>query len=93
MAYYSQLKARTQLNSKLLQEFTAAIKQFAHQTLAMLPKNYIQKKAAYAFSDRVEDQEVKQHLLMGHNRILSESLNQALQLEAAKAAAEPPARL
>jgi hypothetical protein len=38
-------------------------------------------------------QEVKQHLLMGHNRILTESLNQALQLEAAKAAAEPPTRL
>jgi hypothetical protein len=48
MAYYSKLKARTQLNGKLLQGFTAATKQLAHKTLVTLPKDYIQKKAAYA---------------------------------------------
>lgn len=66
-AYYSQLKARTQLNSKLLQEFTATIKQLAHQTLVTFPKDYIQKKAAYAFSEDVK-QAASSH---GHNRILN----------------------
>jgi hypothetical protein len=36
---------------------------------------------------------VKQHLLMGGDRTLNEALNQALKLEAAKAAAWPTARL
>jgi hypothetical protein len=36
---------------------------------------------------------VKQHLLMGGDQTLNEALNQALKLEAGKAAARPPARL
>ena len=36
---------------------------------------------------------MKQHLLMGGDQTLNEALNQALKLEAAKAAAGPPARL
>jgi hypothetical protein len=36
---------------------------------------------------------LKQHLLMGGDRTLNEALNQALKLEAATAAAGPPAGL
>jgi hypothetical protein len=41
----------------------------------------------------MRDQELKQHLLMGGARLLNKDLNQVLKLEAAKAAAGPPARL
>jgi hypothetical protein len=57
------------------------------------PVDLIQREAAYAPVDRDRDREVKQHLLAGSNRSLNETLNQALKLEAAKAAARPPARL
>jgi hypothetical protein len=53
----------------------------------------MQTEATHAFVDGVRGQEVKQHLLMGGDRSLNEALNQALMLEAAKAAAGPPARL
>jgi hypothetical protein len=55
VAYQSQLKARTELSGKLLQEFTVAIKQLAHQSLVGLPKNFIQREVAYAFANGVKD--------------------------------------
>jgi hypothetical protein len=69
------------------------VEQLAHQVLVGLPIGYIQTEAAHAFIDGVRDREVKQHLLMGSDRTLNEALNQALKLEAAKAAAWPTARL
>ena len=49
-------------------------------------------EAAHAIIDGVGDREVTQHLLTGGHWTLREALNQALKLEAAKAAAGPPAR-
>jgi citrate lyase gamma subunit len=40
--YQSQLTSRIQLNSKSLQEFAAAIKQLALQTLVRLPVDFIE---------------------------------------------------
>jgi hypothetical protein len=75
-AYRSQLKAKTQLVGKSLQEFGAATEQLA-----------------YAFVDGIRDRDMKQWLLMGGDRTLSEALNQALQVEAAKRAAGTFVRL
>jgi hypothetical protein len=69
------------------------MEQLAHRALVVLPSAFIQTEAANAFIDGVQDQEVKQHLLMGGDRNINEALNQALKLEAAKAAAASPARL
>jgi hypothetical protein len=91
-AYWSQLKARVQVSGKTLHEFTATVRQLAHCAFVGLPVAFIQTEAANSFID-VWDWEVKQHLLTGGGRILNEALNQALKLEAAKAAAGPPARL
>jgi hypothetical protein len=88
-AYRSQPKARIQLSGELLQELSAAVKQLAHQALVGLPVDSIQREAAHAFVDGVRDRELKQHLLMGGDRLL----NQALKLDAAKGAAGPPAKL
>jgi hypothetical protein len=81
------------VNSKLFQDFTLAVEQLAHQALVSLSETYIQTDAAYKFVDRVKDQELKQHLLMGGKRSLNEACDQVLKLEAAKTAAGPPARL
>jgi hypothetical protein len=59
----------------------------AHRALVGLPEGHIQTEAAHAFIDGIRDREVKQHLLMGGDRTLNEALNQAVKLEAAKAAA------
>jgi hypothetical protein len=82
-----------QLNDESLQEFAATIKQLAHWALVRLRVEFIQKEATHAFIDRVRDCELKQRLLMDSDRSLSEALNQALKLEAVKAAARPLVRL
>jgi hypothetical protein len=92
-AYRSHLKAREQTRGETLQEFVAAVEQLAHRALVGLPVGYIHTAAAHASIDGVRDLEVKQHLLMGGDRTLNEALNQALKLEATKAAAWPTARL
>jgi hypothetical protein len=87
-AYYrSHLKARVQTGGETLQEFAAAVEQFAHRALVGLPADHIQTEAAHAFIDGIRDREVKQHLLLGGACTLNEALNQALKIEAAKAAA------
>jgi len=91
--YRSQLKARVQVSGETLQEFAAAVEQLAHRAFVGLPVAFVQTEAADSFIDSVRDREVKQHLLMGGDRTLNEALNQALKLEAAKAAVGPPARL
>jgi hypothetical protein len=84
--YRSHLMARVQTGGKTLQEFAGAVKQLAHRALVGLPEGHIQTEAAHAFIDGIRDREVKQHLLMGGDRTLNEALNQAVKLEAAKAA-------
>jgi hypothetical protein len=59
----------------------------AHRALVGLPADHIQTEAAHAFIDGIRDREVKQHLLLGGACTLNEALNQALKIEAAKAAA------
>jgi len=92
-AYRSHLKARVQASGKTLQEFAAAVEQLAHRALVGLPVAFIQTEAAHSFIDGIRDREVKQHHLMGGDQTLNEAFNQALKLEAAKAAAGPPPRL
>jgi hypothetical protein len=92
MTYHSQLKARTQLITEFLEGFAATIEHLAHHVHDGLPQD-IQREAAYAFFNRIRDQELKFHLLIGGERTLDEAIGQALRLEAAKAAARIPARL
>jgi hypothetical protein len=75
-----------QTGGETLQKFAAAVEHLAHQALVGLPVGHIQTEAAHVFSG-IRDREMKQHLLMGGDRTLNEALNQALKLEAAKAAA------
>jgi hypothetical protein len=58
-----------------------------------LLEDFMQRKTAYVFITGVKDQGMKQHLLMGSKRSLTEALNQALMLEATKAAATPTIKL
>jgi hypothetical protein len=92
-AYRSQLKARTQANGETLQEFAAAIERLARRAFVGLPAEHVQREAACAFVDGVRDGEIKHDLLKGDERPPKETLNQALRLEAVKAAAWPTARL
>jgi hypothetical protein len=87
VAYWSQLKARTQVCGELLHKFAVAIKQLAHWVIIRLPEDFIHRQAAYTFTDRVKDQDVKRHLLMDSERSFNEALNPALKLVAAKKAA------
>jgi len=93
VAYRSQLKARVQATGETLREFAAAIQQLAHRAFVGLPVAFVQTEAAHSFVDGLRYREVKQRLLMGGDGTLNGALNQALKLEAAKAAAGPPARL
>jgi hypothetical protein len=55
--------------------------------------DFIQLEAAtHPFVDGVRDREVKRHL-MGGERSLNETLNEALKLDVAKVVVGPPARL
>jgi len=76
-----------------LQDFAAAVEQLAHRALVGLPVAFFQTGAAHAFMDGIRDRELKRHLLKGGDRTLNEALNQAMKMEASKAAPEPPARL
>lgn len=69
------------------------LQQLQYRTLVRLPVHYIQREADRQFVDGVREQELKQHLLMVGVRSLNEALDQAMKLEAASAAAAPPARL
>jgi hypothetical protein len=92
-AYRSQLKARVLTSGETLREFAAAVEKMARRALVGLPVAFMQTGGAHAFIDGLRDWEVKQHLLMTGDRTLNEALNQALKLEAAKAATGPPERL
>jgi hypothetical protein len=88
-AYRSQLKTRNQLSRESLKEVAAAVEQLTHRALVGLSAHFTQEEIAHAFLDGVRSIEMKQHLHM----LLNEALNQALMLQAATAAAGPPARL
>jgi hypothetical protein len=92
-AYRSHLKARVQTGVETLQEFAAAVEQLAHRALVGLPPGHIQTVAAHAFIDGIRDREVKQFLLLRGACTLNKALNQALKIEAAKAAAWPTSRM
>jgi hypothetical protein len=77
----------------MLQEFTLNVEQLPHRANLGLPVAFIQNEAANSFIDGVREKELKQQLLMGGGRTLNETSYQALKLEAAKAAAGPPARM
>jgi hypothetical protein len=76
--YQSQLKARIKLNGEPLQEIAAGVEQLALQALLGSPEDFIQRKAVHAFIDGVKGQEVKQHLVMGHKRLIDVALKQVL---------------
>jgi hypothetical protein len=92
-AYRVQLKATMQLNGNSLQELAAAVEQLAHWALEALPVDFIQREVAHAFIDGLRDRELKYHLLISGDTSLNEALNETRKLEAAMAAAGPPARM
>jgi hypothetical protein len=93
MTYCSQLKARTQLSGKYVQEFSSAVEHLVPQALFGLPQYFVQMEAACAFVDGIQDREMKLFLLIDGEKKFDEALNQALRLEAVKATAGSPARL
>jgi hypothetical protein len=44
---------------KLLQEYAATVEQLVHWALIALPKDFIQREAAFAFYNGVKNSEVK----------------------------------
>jgi hypothetical protein len=81
----------TQLNGESLQGSAAAVEQLAHWALVWLPADFNQRQAAHAFVDGVIGRKLKQHFLIGCDKLLNEALNQVLKVETAKAAAGSPA--
>jgi hypothetical protein len=63
----------------------------AHWALVGLPKGLSQREAA--FIDKVNDQNVEQHLLMCSETSLNETLNYTLKPDPAKAAARTSVKL
>ena len=86
-------QARVQASDETLQEFAAALEQLAHRASVGLQVTFIQTEVANFFIDGIRDSEVKQSLLLGGDCHLNDALDQALNLEAAKATAEPQVRL
>jgi hypothetical protein len=80
-AYRSQLKARTQRARESLQEFATAIKQLAHRTYPTLPDEHIRREAGKAFTDGVEDPDIKIQLLLGGEKTVNEALRQSCAME------------
>jgi hypothetical protein len=64
-AYRSQLKMRTQKAGESLQEFATTIEQLAHCAYPALPEDHVRKEAGRAFTDGVEDPDIKIQLLLG----------------------------
>jgi hypothetical protein len=78
----SQLKTRTQGVTESSQEFTTAIEQLAHSTYPTLPEDHIRREAGKAFTDRIEDPDIKVQLLLGGEKTVNEALRQVLKLQA-----------
>jgi hypothetical protein len=88
-AYRSQLKARTQRAGESLQHFATAAEQLAHRVYPTLPEDHIRREAGKAFTDGVEDHEIKVALLIGGEKTVNEALRQALELQAVFLASRP----
>jgi hypothetical protein len=58
-----------------------------------LAEDFIQKEVACVFIDEINDHDDNQHLIMSTERSLNEAFDQALKLEAVKAAAVSSLRL
>jgi hypothetical protein len=80
--YRSQLIARIQLEAESLEESAAVMKQLAYWALVRLPKHFIHIEDIHIHIG-IRDRDVKQQLLMSGDK----TFNEALKLEAAKAAA------
>jgi hypothetical protein len=70
-----------------------AAKQSDHYTLVRLPRDFIQRESDCAVTGGVRYHDVKQLLFITGKRSLIEASNEALRLEAAKAAAGPLPKL
>jgi hypothetical protein len=81
-AYRSQLKTQTQKAGESLQEFAAAIEQLAHRHYPALPEDHVRKDVGRAFTDGVEDPDLKIQLLLGGEKTINEALRQAVFLAA-----------
>lgn len=68
--FHSQLKMRTQLFGKTLQDFTAAIDHLAYCTHVVL------------FADGLRERHIRRQILLWGKKTLSDDLHQALELEA-----------
>jgi hypothetical protein len=88
-AYRSQLKTQTQKPGESLQESATAIEQLAHRAYPALPEDHVRKEAGRAFTDGVEDPDIKIQLLLGGEKTVNEALGQALELQAVFLAARP----
>jgi hypothetical protein len=88
-AYRSQLKTRIQRAGESLQEFAMAIEQLVHRAYPTLPEDHIKREAGKAFTDGVEDPDIKMQLLLGGEKTVKEALRQALELQAVLQAARP----
>lgn len=71
----------------------AAVKQLVHLVLVALQAEFFQTEAAHTFIDGLRQWEAHHHTLAGGDRSLNENQNEALKLEATKAAAGQSARL
>lgn len=63
-----------QMRGEAVLEFATAVQQLTHREFVGLPIAYIHTEATSAFIDEIRDQEVKQHLLVGGDRTLNETL-------------------
>jgi hypothetical protein len=87
--YRSQLKTLTQKAGESLQEFATAIEQLAHRAYFALPEDHVRKEAGRAFTDGVEDPDIKIQLLLGGEKAVNEALRRALELQTVFLAARP----
>jgi hypothetical protein len=72
----------TQRAGESLQDFATAVEQLAHRAYPTLPEDHIRREAGKAFTDGVEDHEIKVALLIGGKKTVNEALRQALELQA-----------
>ena len=70
----TQLKARVQASVETLQEFAAAEDHLAHRAFVELIVAFVQTEAANCFIDGLRDRDVRQHHLIGGDRISNVAL-------------------
>jgi hypothetical protein len=88
-AYRCQLATRRQKAGESLQEFATAIELLAHRAYPTLPEDHIRREAAKAFTNGVDDHDIKIQLLLGGEKTINEALQHAIELQAVLVAARP----